>query len=765
MQWRLSLRQLAIAIACSAQLVPVADAQGDVSDLHCDVATVPAIYQAAIAACPGWAHHECPVECAMALAPLMIGSCHNHIHRWADPADPTHTLGPKVDSLWVACLQLDTVELRAALRATQDPPCEDRPPRPPPPPRGNPSPPPNCQDDDHAVMDATDGQGPNGEGWTCAGIRDQGACSVVIEYGWCDCSCPPPDPNSCKDDDARVLAATPGQGPGQEGYTCATLAATGQCAVVHQLGWCECSCPLQGHRRERRLQSLEQQYEDNQNLLEAYLQGDGSVCDIVAPPPPPVREEPLTCEDSPGFRDAMYGNDCMPFALHRDLCASFVDVRGVSAAEACPVSCRTGCILTHDDCQSHEPTLNPCQNGGICFDGVGSFGCQCPAGYCGTSDCSLASTIPFDSTGQCPCADSPTYREMAYTGGQPCDMFRPDEQGGRFNGLCHVGQDSSGTTPAEACPNACETGCASAYDNCIDNPCANGGECTDAQGFAICTCPDHLASDDKGDRCTDECENNPCLNGGVCIDGIGEYSCQCADGWSGPICENSACDDCRQFTGSDILTVSSERSLVSLMPRSLTGNRWERCYSTLLHDPTPAEFHRMCDAYETTILLIQHAPTPETDTRQEPGGDVERLSAGPAWEEGARWIFGGVSFQSWGMDACCAETLNMCVTIDRHDPPFCVDYTHSETFLFRLEPGRPQRYDTVSSDPTYEGYNHYRTLGPAWWPAFGYGYDLTLGNGDGGHCDPQTFSGVQNEICGGNENWRQKVMEVWGVAR
>ena len=28
-----------------------------------------------------------------------------------------------------------------------------------------------------------------------------------------------------------------------------------------------------------------------------------------------------------------------------------------------------------------------------------------------------------------------------------------------------------------------------------------------------------------------------------------------------------------------------------------------------------------------------------------------------------------------------------------------------------------------------------------------------------------TFQAVQNEICGGKQNWEHKVLEVWGIAR
>ena len=69
-----------------------------------------------------------------------------------------------------------------------------------------------------------------------------------------------------------------------------------------------------------------------------------------------------------------------------------------------------------------------------------------------------------------------------------------------------------------------------------DNPCLNGGVCTDAIGHPICDCPAPLASDDAGDVCADECSPNPCLSGGVCTDGIGSYTCDCATGFCGPTC-------------------------------------------------------------------------------------------------------------------------------------------------------------------------------------------------------------------------------------
>ena len=51
---------------------------------------------------------------------------------------------------------------------------------------------------------------------------------------------------------------------------------------------------------------------------------------------------------------------------------------GVTAAQACPRSCVTGCGLGYDNCAS-----NPCNNGGICTSLAGSFTCECPNRICG----------------------------------------------------------------------------------------------------------------------------------------------------------------------------------------------------------------------------------------------------------------------------------------------------------------------------------------------------------------------------------------------
>lgn len=38
-----------------------------------------------------------------------------------------------------------------------------------------------------------------------------------------------------------------------------------------------------------------------------------------------------------------------------------------------------------------------------------------------------------------------------------------------------------------------------------------------------------------------DCVSNPCRNGGTCIDGISSFQCFCPDGWEGDLCNLSEC--------------------------------------------------------------------------------------------------------------------------------------------------------------------------------------------------------------------------------
>lgn len=76
----------------------------------------------------------------------------------------------------------------------------------------------------------------------------------------------------------------------------------------------------------------------------------------------------------------------------------------------------------------------------------------------------------------------------------------------------------------------------SAVNDCIGNPCQNGGACHDLVGQFKCDCPVGFA----GDRCSqniDDCKDNMCSNGATCVDGIGDYTCACTPGYEGHFCQ------------------------------------------------------------------------------------------------------------------------------------------------------------------------------------------------------------------------------------
>ena len=91
----------------------------------------------------------------------------------------------------------------------------------------------------------------------------------------------------------------------------------------------------------------------------------------------------VQCEDDPNF-ESTHGDACLAFSAQRELCSasSGANSEGVSASEACPISCGTGCALTFDSCWNQQET---CQNGGVCVNlpGVEAFGCDCTPHYTG----------------------------------------------------------------------------------------------------------------------------------------------------------------------------------------------------------------------------------------------------------------------------------------------------------------------------------------------------------------------------------------------
>lgn len=64
--------------------------------------------------------------------------------------------------------------------------------------------------------------------------------------------------------------------------------------------------------------------------------------------------------------------------------------------------------------------------------------------------------------------------------------------------------------------------CELEINECLSNPCLNGGACEDLSGGYTCNCPVGFS----GDHCDvdiDECHSAPCLHGGSCLDAVNDF--------------------------------------------------------------------------------------------------------------------------------------------------------------------------------------------------------------------------------------------------
>jgi len=164
-------------------------------------------------------------------------------------------------------------------------------------------------------------------------------------------------------------------------------------------------------------------------------------------------------------------------------------------------SCENGYILNTDElsCDDIDDCVsNPCQNGGICSDaGINSYNCDCTGtGYKGTS-----CDIDID--------------ECAMNKGG-CEQNCTNINGG-FKCSCDNGYTLN--TDELSCDD---------IDDCVSNPCQNGGICSDA-GINSYNC-DCTGTGYKGANCDidiDECADNTydCDDDEYCENTIPDYNC------------------------------------------------------------------------------------------------------------------------------------------------------------------------------------------------------------------------------------------------
>ncbi|KTF83163.1 hypothetical protein cypCar_00050119, partial [Cyprinus carpio] len=72
--------------------------------------------------------------------------------------------------------------------------------------------------------------------------------------------------------------------------------------------------------------------------------------------------------------------------------------------------------------------------------------------------------------------------------------------------------------------------CETNINECLSQPCRNGGTCQDRENAYTCTCPKGTT----GMNCEiniDDCKSKPC-DYGKCIDKINSYECVCEPGYT-----------------------------------------------------------------------------------------------------------------------------------------------------------------------------------------------------------------------------------------
>uniref|UniRef100_A0A1A8P5A5 Delta-like protein n=1 Tax=Nothobranchius rachovii TaxID=451742 RepID=A0A1A8P5A5_9TELE len=231
------------------------------------------------------------------------------------------------------------------------------------------------------------------------------------------------------------------------------------------------------------------------------------------------------------------------------------------------------CEIRRNKCDSR-----PCQNGGHCRAMSDSFVCECPAEF-GGQLCEISNWASSDSCDPDPCKNGATCHSMDQDfycacpegfEGKMCERHKDDCQATPCQVIdsCTVAiatNDSAGEqhVPSNVCgPRGlcisqpagnfscvCDPGFSGIYcheniNDCISNPCGNGGTCIDRINTFQCFCPDGW----EGQLCdlnVNECGHNPCKNGGRCVDLVNDFYCECTDNWKGKTCHSreSQCDE------------------------------------------------------------------------------------------------------------------------------------------------------------------------------------------------------------------------------
>ncbi|CAB4014138.1 neurogenic locus notch homolog 1-like, partial [Paramuricea clavata] len=184
---------------------------------------------------------------------------------------------------------------------------------------------------------------------------------------------------------------------------------------------------------------------------------------------------------------------------------------------------------------------NPCQNGGSCTAFSSSYECSCPVGFKGHS-CEVPHfTRPSVTTG-----GKINQINFVYT---PSDLTVSKRIGTsnrieiQFRTFNHLSCPDSFVklemnkwiSILQLVPGLFRVSRSPERNQCIPNPCKNGGNCYDDEDNYKCTCVRGYT----GYNCEEisKCLPNPCKNGATCLETAESYQCECAEHYNGVHCE------------------------------------------------------------------------------------------------------------------------------------------------------------------------------------------------------------------------------------
>uniref|UniRef100_A0A671VUK2 Delta-like protein n=1 Tax=Sparus aurata TaxID=8175 RepID=A0A671VUK2_SPAAU len=242
--------------------------------------------------------------------------------------------------------------------------------------------------------------------------------------------------------------------------------------------------------------------------------------------------------------------------------------------------CPPGFVGVHCEIQRNKCDSRPCQNGGQCHAVLDGFVCQCPPEFAGQL-CEVSSWSPSDACDPNPCENEAKCHSMdqdfycacpeGYVG-KTCERLRDDCQTtpcqvidsctvaiatNHSAGVQHISSNVCGprgrciSQPAGNFTCVCDPGFSGIYcheniNDCLENPCGNGGTCIDGVNSFQCFCPEGWEGRlcDLSENDPRQCDATTCSNGGTCLDHGDAFRCACPPGWGGNTCnlaKNSTC--------------------------------------------------------------------------------------------------------------------------------------------------------------------------------------------------------------------------------